>query len=107
MLFRSLYNNLRQSTDSLNKILADVNAGKGAIGLMAKDPKFAQKLNDTVAHLNSILADVDRGEGTVGQLVKNPALYHHTDDLMTNSSKLIDAFRQNPKKYLTIQLKIF
>ena len=103
----TFYNNLRQSTQNLNELLAGINSGKGAIGLMAKDPKFAEKLNDTVTHLNSILANVDRGEGTVGQLVKNPALYHHTDDLMVNSSKLIDAFRQNPKKYLTIQLKIF
>jgi len=103
----TLYNNLKQATDSLNKILADVNAGKGAIGLMAKDPKFAQKLNDTVTHLDAILANVDNGEGTIGQLNKNPALYHDTDELIKNANKLIDAFRQNPKKYLTVQLKIF
>ena len=30
---------------------------------MAKDPKFAEKLNDTVTHLNSILANVDRAKG--------------------------------------------
>jgi len=103
----TLYNNLKQSSESLNKILADVNSGKGTLGLLAKDPQFAQKVNDTVTHLNSILEGVDKGEGTIGQLAKNPSLYHHTDDLIQNSNKLIDAFRQNPKKYLTIQLKIF
>ena len=101
------YNDLRQSADNLNQLLAGINQGKGAIGLMAKDPKFAQKLNDTVTNLNTILNNINQGEGTIGQLAKNPALYHHVDDLMTNSNKLIDAFRQNPKKYLTIQLKIF
>ena len=37
----TLYNNLRQATQNLNQLLADVNAGKGAIGMMAKDPQFA------------------------------------------------------------------
>jgi phospholipid/cholesterol/gamma-HCH transport system substrate-binding protein len=103
----TLYNNLKQSTDSLNKILADVNAGKGSLGLLAKDPKFAQKLNDTVTNLNTILQNVNQGEGTIGQLAKNPSLYHHTDEVMTSTSKLIDAIRQDPKKYLSIKLHIF
>ena len=103
----TLYNNLRQATQNLNQLLADVNAGKGAIGLMAKDPQFAQKLNDTVTHLNSVLAGVDKGEGTVGQLVKNPALYQHADEMITNTNNLIVAIRKDPKKYLTIRLKIF
>jgi phospholipid/cholesterol/gamma-HCH transport system substrate-binding protein len=103
----TLYNNLKQSTDSLNKILADVNAGKGAIGMMAKDPKFAQKLNDTITNLDTILQNVNQGEGTIGQLAKNPSLYHHTDEVMMSSSKLIDAIRQDPKKYLSIKLHIF
>jgi phospholipid/cholesterol/gamma-HCH transport system substrate-binding protein len=103
----TLYNNLRQSTDNLNKILADVNAGKGGLGMIAKDPQFAQKLNDTVTKLDSILNRVDNGEGTIGQLLKNPELYNHTDQMISDTNKLIIAVRQDPKKYLTIHLKIF
>jgi phospholipid/cholesterol/gamma-HCH transport system substrate-binding protein len=103
----TLYNNLKQSTDSLNKILADVNAGKGALGLLAKDPKFAAKLNDTVTNLDTLLANINNGEGTIGQLAKNSSLYHNTDEVMISTNKLIEAIRQNPKKYLTIHLKIF
>jgi phospholipid/cholesterol/gamma-HCH transport system substrate-binding protein len=103
----TLYNNLRESTDNLNKILADVNAGKGGLGLIAKDPAFAKKLNDTVTRLDSVLTQVDSGEGTVGQLVKNPALYHHADEMISNASDLVTAIRKDPKKYLTIHLKIF
>ncbi|HEX3473165.1 MAG TPA: MlaD family protein [Silvibacterium sp.] len=103
----ALYNNLRESTDHLNQLLAGINAGKGALGMMAKDPQFAQKLNDTVARLNSILTTIDKGEGTIGQLVKNPSLYHHTDEMISNTSDLITAIRKDPKKYLTIHLKLF
>lgn len=103
----TLYNNLRESTQSLNTLLKDINAGKGSIGILAKDPKFADKLNDTVTKLDSILNRVDSGEGTIGQLMRNRGLYDHADQVMQNSNELITAIRQNPKKYLTIHLKIF
>jgi phospholipid/cholesterol/gamma-HCH transport system substrate-binding protein len=103
----TLYDNLRESTSNLNTLLRDINAGKGSIGILAKDRKFADKLNDTVTKLDSILNRVDNGEGTIGQLMRNRSLYDHADQVMQNSNELITAIRQNPKKYLTIHLKIF
>jgi len=103
----TLYNNIRESTQNLNQLLKDVNAGKGSIGILAKDPAFAQKLNDTVTKLDSILNRVDNGEGTIGQLMRNKDLYNNTDEMIQNTNNLINAVRQNPKKYLTIHLKLF
>ena len=103
----TFYNNLKQSTDSLNQLLAGINQGKGALGMMAKDPQFAKKLDDTVGRLNSVLAQVDNGQGTVGKLIKDPALYNHSDEMIQNTSNLVTAIRQNPKKYLTIHFKVF
>lgn len=103
----SLYNNLNQSTKSLNQLLADVNSGKGGLGKLAKDQAFADKLDDTVTKLDTILNRVDSGEGTLGQFVRNPALYNNTNKLLTDSQDLITAVRKDPKKYLTIHLKIF
>jgi phospholipid/cholesterol/gamma-HCH transport system substrate-binding protein len=103
----TLYNNLRESTQNLNSLLKDVNAGKGSIGVLAKDPKFAQNLSDTVTKLDSILNRIDNGEGTIGQLMVNKNLYNHTDEMIQNTNNLMTAIRQDPKKYLTIRLKIF
>jgi len=57
--------------------------------------------------LDSILNQVDSGQGTIGQLVKNPSLYNHTDQMISDANQLVLAVRQDPKKYLTIHLKIF
>jgi len=103
----TLYNNFREATQNLNSILRDINAGKGSIGILAKDPKFAEKLNDTVTKLDSILNRVDSGEGTIGQLMRNKDLYNHTDEMIQNANQLVTAIRKDPKKYLTIHLKIF
>lgn len=103
----ALYNNLKQSSQNLNAILAQINSGKGAIGMMTRNEAFASKLNSTVTQLNTLLAQINSGQGSVGKLIKDPTLYNHADELMTSSSDLIKAIRKNPKKYLTIHLKIF
>lgn len=75
--------------------------------MLAKDPQFAKKLNDTVTRLDSILATVDEGKGTIGQLVQNRSVYDHLDQTLDSAHDLLKAIRQDPKKYLVIRLKLF
>lgn len=103
----ALYNNMNTTVANANQLLADINAGKGGLGMLAKDPAFAQKLGDTVTKLDSILNRADSGEGTMGQLIRNPALYNSANQMLTETRGLIVGIRENPKKYLTIQVKIF
>jgi phospholipid/cholesterol/gamma-HCH transport system substrate-binding protein len=102
-----LYNNLNAAAKNTNEMVAQINKGNGAVGKMIHDPAFAQKLDDTVSHLDGILKSIDAGEGTMGQLVKNRAIADHLDQTLTSTHELIESFRANPKKYLTIQLKVF
>lgn len=103
----TLYNNLNSAVANANQLMAEVNAGKGSIGKLAKDPVFAQKLDDTMTRLDNILTSVDQGNGTMGQLVKNRTLYDHADQTMDQAQQLVKSMRENPKKYLVIQLKLF
>ena len=90
-----------------NQLIADVNAGKGTLGKLAKDQALANKIDNTITKLNSITDRLDKGEGSAGKFLKDPALYDNTNDLLVETRNLIKAVRQNPKKYLTIYLKIF
>lgn len=103
----SLYKNLNETLASTNELVGAINEGKGALGKLAKDPAFAQKLDDTVANLNGLLKNINEGQGTLGQLAKNPTLYNNLNDTLTSTQDLLKAFRANPKKYLTVQLKLF
>jgi phospholipid/cholesterol/gamma-HCH transport system substrate-binding protein len=103
----SLYNNLNAAVSNANQLVAEINAGKGAFGKIAKDPAFAQKLDDTVTRLDNILRDVDEGKGSIGQLVQNRSLYDHADQMLDQGQQLVKGMRENPKKYLVIQLKVF
>jgi len=103
----ALYDNANKMVANANQLVADVNAGKGTLGLLTKDQAMANKINNTVTRLNDIADRLDKGEGTAGKLLKDPALYDNTNDLLVETRNLIKAVRQNPKKYLTIYLKLF
>lgn len=103
----TLYNNANSAIAKVNDLLTDVNAGKGGLGVIAKDPEFAAHLKDSLAKLDDVLAQVNSGQGSVGKMLKDPALYDDADNMLKETRDLIGAVRKDPKKYLTIHMKIF
>ena len=103
----TLYNNLNGTLTRTNALLAEVDAGKGSVGLLFKDQAMANKLNDTVTQLDTMLSGINNGKGTVGQLVTNKEAYDNLNVLLKNASELATMLREDPKKYLTIHMKIF
>jgi phospholipid/cholesterol/gamma-HCH transport system substrate-binding protein len=103
----SLYNNLNATVAHANSLLASADEGKGALGMLTKDPAFAAKLNDTVTKLDALLSNVNEGKGTLGKLATDDAAYNNLNKLLSSSTDLVTTIRQDPKKYLTIHLKIF
>ncbi len=103
----ALYNNLNQTLTRTNALLNDVQNGKGAAGMLINDPAFAQKLRDTVDQTNALMAGIAAGKGTIGKLATDDQAYTNLNKLLTESTTLVTTIRQDPKKYLTIHLKIF
>ena len=103
----SLYNNLNATLTRANSLLADAQNGKGAAGMLINDPQFAQSLRDTLTQVNTLVAGVSAGKGTLGKLATDDQAYTNLNKLLTESTLLVTTIRQDPKKYLTIHLKIF
>src|SRR5271156_1886868 len=103
----ALYKNLNSTVAHANSLLADADAGKGGVGLMLKDPKFRQDLSSTLTQVNALITGINQGRGTIGKLVTDDSVHTNLNKLLTSSSDLVTAIRQDPKKYLTIHLKIF
>ena len=80
---------------------------KGTIGKLAKDEALARKIDNTITRLNSIVDRLDKGEGTAGKILVDPSLYNNADQMLVETRNLIAAIRKDPKKYLTIHLKLF
>lgn len=103
----SLYNNANHTVAQANKLMEDINSGKGAMGKLASDPEFAKKLDDTITNLKIISDRLQAGEGSAGLFLKDPAVYTNADQMLVETRSLIKAIRENPKRYLTIRLKVF
>jgi phospholipid/cholesterol/gamma-HCH transport system substrate-binding protein len=88
-------------------LMADADAGKGGRGVMLKDPKFRQDLSNTLTQVNALVSGVNDGRGTLGKLVTDDTAYTNINKLLTASTDLVTTIRSDPKKYLTIHLKIF
>ena len=103
----TLYNNANQAIAKANDLMSGIDQGKGAIGKLAKDQEFANKLDNTITKLSELLTDLQAGKGTAGMLLKDPSVYTNTDQMLVEGRKLVQAMRENPKKYLTIHVKVF
>jgi len=103
----TLYDNANQTIANVKQLTDDINGGKGALGKLAKDQEFANKLQNTMNRLSDLSDRLDAGEGSAGKFLRDPTLYNNTNQLLTDTQDLVKSIRQNPKKYLTIHLKLF
>ena len=102
-----LYTNLNSSVTHLNSLLTEADAGRGGLGLLIKDPAFARKLDDTITNLDTTLTNINAGKGTLGKFATDDQAYNNLNTLLKSSNDLVNTIRSDPKKYLTIHMKIF
>jgi phospholipid/cholesterol/gamma-HCH transport system substrate-binding protein len=103
----TLIDNLNKTLAKTNALLDDVQNGKGTAGMLINDPKFAQTLRETIDQTNQLITGVNAGKGSLGKLATDDQVYANLNKLLTESTVLVSTIRQDPKKYLTIHLKIF
>lgn len=107
--------------DDFKLISNDLKEGKGTAGKLLKDERLYEdaraalaRFNTTAEKFDIILGDAQAGKGTIGKLLTDETLYNNVNQTASNvnqlsseGTKLIYDFRQNPKKYLTVQFKLF
>lgn len=118
---RTAANKISAVADDIKQITGELNEGKGTIGRLLKDEGLqndvrssVDRLNSTLTRLDAILRDAQGGRGTIGRLVTDETLYNSLNQTANNvatftgeGTKLLDDFRRNPKKYLSIKLSLF
>ncbi|MBI4464307.1 MAG: MCE family protein [Acidobacteria bacterium] len=103
----TLYQNAQELVARGSLLMGNINNGQGTLGKLAKDEELYRRLNSSVGKLDDVLTGIHNGEGSMGRLFQDPTLYNNLNSTSVEVRELLADFRKNPKKFLTIQLKIF
>lgn len=74
----------------MDRILAQVESGKGTLGQVINDPTLIKKVNTMLDQIQGLLNDVNSGQGTIGQLFKDKELYRKLDDTVAKLNRIAD-----------------
>jgi len=102
-----LYNRADQLVARANNIVGEAEKGRGTLGKFLKDEALYNRANNAAASLERVAARLDKGEGSAGKLLHDQALYNNVNTFTLEMRSLIADFRANPKKFLTINFKLF
>jgi phospholipid/cholesterol/gamma-HCH transport system substrate-binding protein len=74
----------------LDRILVQVESGKGTLSQVINDPTLMNKLNAILDQVQGLVNDVNNGQGTIGKLFKDKELYAKLDDTVTKLNRIAD-----------------
>ena len=103
----ALHDEIKAAVADIRKTIDEINKGQGTAGKLLKSDELHANLNKVILNLDKTIDKVNSGQGTMGQLMVNPALYDSMNGTMKEMNLMMKDFRANPKKFLTIQLKLF
>jgi phospholipid/cholesterol/gamma-HCH transport system substrate-binding protein len=103
----ALHDEIKTTVAEIRATIAEINKGQGTAGKLIKSDELHANLNRLVTNLDKTIDRLNAGQGTMGQLLVNPSLYDSMNGTMREVNQLMKDFRANPKKFLTIQLKLF
>jgi phospholipid/cholesterol/gamma-HCH transport system substrate-binding protein len=85
----------------------NIDQGKGTLGKIVSNDELYNRFLATMQKVNDLIDSAQNGQGTVGKFIKDPTFYNSMNEAASEVLKLLYDFRQNPKKYLTINFKLF
>lgn len=103
----AVYNELHATLGDVRETIAKINKGDGTVSKLLNSSELHDQLVTSMGKLDSVLDKVNNGDGTIGRLMNDPSLFESLDGTSREVQGLLKDFRANPKKFLTIQLKLW
>lgn len=103
----SVYNKSDELITKMQGIIDRVDRGEGTLGKLSRNEEFYNEMRQTMQRVSTLVASIENGQGTAGKLIKDPTLYNSLNQASAEILKLLYDFRQDPKKFLTINFRLF
>jgi phospholipid/cholesterol/gamma-HCH transport system substrate-binding protein len=97
----SFTGNLVKNNDKINGIVD--NLGKATTKFSELNVELTlTKLNQSIDELKGVIAKLNNENGSLGLMMKDATLYNRINGLTKSMNTLVDDFKVNPKRYLSI-----
>jgi phospholipid/cholesterol/gamma-HCH transport system substrate-binding protein len=112
-----VYNRTNKLLEHLDLIAArlettanKIDQGQGTVGQLLNNDSLYKETQATISNLNKLTLRLDKtldSKGSVNKLLEDPTLYNNVNEASSEVVKLLQDFRKEPKKYLTIKIRLF
>ena len=102
-----VYNNVNHLVAQANSLFDGINQGHGTLGKLATDSQLYDRANDVLDRFDKISTRMADGQGTLGKFSTDPTLYNNLSDSSKSMKDFLTEFQKNPKKYLTLKIRVF
>jgi phospholipid/cholesterol/gamma-HCH transport system substrate-binding protein len=82
--------NLNHLVNRLDRIVYQVESGRGTVGQLINDPTLIRKMNAVVDQAQQLLNDVSSGKGTIGKFFTDDTLHRKAVDALDKMDGIID-----------------
>jgi phospholipid/cholesterol/gamma-HCH transport system substrate-binding protein len=103
----SLYNSTTETMKKAEALMSRIEKGEGTLGKLSKDEALYERSKVALEQFATLAAEIEQGKGTVGKLLKDPSLYNNLDQSSSEISKLLYDIRKDPKKFLSVRVRVF
>lgn len=103
----ALYDSASSTMEKADTIVSRMEKGEGTLGKLSKDEALYERSTRALESFASLVEQIEQGHGTLGKLLKDPGLYNSLEQSSSEISKLLYDLRQDPKKYMTIRVRLF
>jgi phospholipid/cholesterol/gamma-HCH transport system substrate-binding protein len=103
----ALFNSASETLKKAELVMDRIEKGEGTLGKLSRDAELYEKSKTALDRFASVAEQIDQGKGTLGKLLKDPGLYNNLDQSTAEIGKLLYDLRKDPKKYLTIRVRVF
>jgi phospholipid/cholesterol/gamma-HCH transport system substrate-binding protein len=90
-----------------NGIFDRIENGEGTIGKLYRDETLYSEARQMMTRISTLVSSIENGEGTAGKLINDPTLFNSMNQFASEILKLLYDFRQDPKRFLTINFRLF
>lgn len=87
---QSTLQNMQALIGRLDRIVGEVESGRGSVGKLLKDPALFDKMNATLGEMQKIVSNVSAGKGSIGKLLNDETLYNKLNASVDKVNKIVD-----------------